>query len=135
VAAQRTPTTDPEAGSGLLSTIFGVGVVIAFFFFAAQLSLQLYAKSMATAIAQDFARDVALLGPPATRDQAKVEDLHHDAESRLSGIDGHLDIVTADCSPETVCVHLTATPPNLVANAPGVTIDRVLRVRIEQVVQ
>jgi Flp pilus assembly protein TadG len=126
--------TDGERGSGLISTTFGLGVFLIMVFFAVQVSLSLYATSVATAVAQDLARDIALLGrrPDATR----VDRATRQAAARLAGMQGELTIVRDPgrgcAADEVVCVQVHARAPRFLNDPVGLeNVDRLVRVRIE----
>ncbi len=56
--AQRGPVVD-EHGSGLLSSVIGVGIVMALISLSANVALGLWTRSTVDAVAYDAARDVA----------------------------------------------------------------------------
>jgi hypothetical protein len=59
---------DDETGTGLLGTVVGGLVFLAFLFFAVQVVLGLYATSVVTAVAYDAAKTVAGADAGATED-------------------------------------------------------------------
>jgi hypothetical protein len=124
--------TDRQRGAGLFSTTFGLAVTIGFLLFGANISVALYSRSVATAVAQDLARDIALLGPNAN--QGKIDSARQQAEGDLSGLHGTLQasIGGLGCQADEVCVHVVADSPSLSLGTGLNHIDRVVRARIER---
>src|SRR4051794_37853132 len=130
----------PEAGTGLVSSIAGVVVFLAFLFFAVQLLYNLYATSVVTATAYDAARDVASRDVDHT-DPASVRAAEHRAERELRGRLGrYAERVRMDWSASdgsTVRLHVVAVNPDLLFHSAGLLgfdeINRTVTVRVEDV--
>ncbi|MBV9951964.1 MAG: hypothetical protein JO291_08435 [Acidimicrobiia bacterium] len=133
-------TRSPEAGTGLVSTVAGVAVFLAFLFFAVQLLYNLYATSVVTATAYDAARSVAS-GEVDHTDPASVRAAQHRAELQLRDRLGRysdrvvIDWRASDAS--TIRLHVTAENPDLLFHSAGLLgfdeIDRTVTVRVEEV--
>jgi Flp pilus assembly protein TadG len=128
-----------DAGTGLVSTVAGVAVFLAFLFFAVQLLYNLYATSVVTATAYDAARDVAS-GEVDHTDQAAVRAAEHRAETELRARLGRYSArVTVDwraSDASTIRLHVTAQNPDLLFHSAGLLgfdeIDRTVTVRVEE---
>jgi len=128
-----------ERGSGLIGTIAGVLVFLAFLLFAVQLLMNLYATSAATSAAFDGARMVA--GHRVDHaDPAAMARARTDAEARMRDELGRFgDRATFDWSGsdgESVAVRIRAAAPHFLLPGLGAPlgfdqIDRTVRVRLE----
>lgn len=125
-----------ERGSGLIGTVAGVTVFLAFLFFAVQLLVNLYSASVVTSAAYDAARQVAVLGehPPSAASLGEAE-----ARARgLIGARGDDAVLTWDLSdPAVVGLRVEVDNPRFLlgglAGALGFdTVDRTVHVRLEQ---
>ena len=119
-----------DAGAGLVGTIAGVTVFLAFLLFAVQLLFNLYATSAVTAAAYDAARLVAGGDAP---DVARAEDHARQVLGRYA------DRVSFDWSVDgdVVALRVTAENPTFLLPALGGSlgfdeIDRTVRVRAER---
>src|SRR3954451_23477937 len=128
----------PEAGTGLVSSVAGVVVFLAFLFFAVQLLYNLYATSVVTATAYDAARDVASREVDH-HDAASVARAEVTAERELrSRLGRYADAVEVDWRGSdvgTVRLHVIAQNPDLLFHSAGLlgfdVIDRTITVRTE----
>ena len=125
------------AGTGLLSTSFGVLFFVVFLFFAVQLLFNVYATSVVTAAAYDAARVVA--GAAARGDPVEAEQQAKARFRQLLGRYGTDRVETLDFSESTddvVVLHVRSRNPNLllgrVGRAAFGVIDRRVRVRVER---
>jgi hypothetical protein len=120
-----------EAGAGLIGTIAGVTVFLAFLLFAVQLLFNLYAASAVTTAAYDAARVVA--GSEGGGSTAT-------AETRARQVLGrYADRVTFEWAVDAddVALRVRATNPSFLLPALGGLlgfdeIDRTVRVRVER---
>jgi hypothetical protein len=71
-----------ERGTGLLSTLFGVGAVIVMLGFSANVSIGLWTRSTVEAVAQDAARDLAA-SPDDSLDSQRVQEVLGRARASL----------------------------------------------------
>ncbi len=126
------PDADHEAGTGLVSTIGGVTMFLAFLLLATQVLLGLHTTSAVTGVAYDGARDVARAEPsafgPATAD----------AEVSMRALLGRLDVSFdwSGSTPDSVVLHVHASTPRVIPlswDGPvgGDEVDRTIRVRRE----
>jgi len=130
-----------ERGAGLVSTIAGVAVFLAFLLFAVQLLMNLYATSAVTDAAWDGARHAA--GARVDhRDPAAVTAAEAMAEARMRAELGRFaERVTFDWSgtdAEVIAIRVRGTTPRF--GLPGLAgplgfdaIDRSVQVRVEAV--
>ncbi len=103
------PMAAGEHGTGLVSTIGGVTVFLAFLLLATQVLLGLHTTSAVTGVAYDGARDVAA-SDPSGFPAATAE-----AEASMRSLLGHLD-VDFDWSASTadaVVLHVRAATPRV----------------------
>ena len=119
-----------ERGAGLIGTIAGVTVFLAFLLFAVQLLFNLYATSAVTAAAYDAARLVAGGEQP---DVARAEDHARQVLGRYA------DRISFDWTvdDDVVALRVTAENPTFLLPALGGSlgfdeIDRTVRVRVER---
>jgi hypothetical protein len=130
----------PEAGTGLVSTVAGVAVFLAFLFFAVQLLFNLYATSVVTTTAYDAARDVAS-GEIDHTDQAAVHTAEERAEAelrdRLGRYSSRVTVDWRSSDESTIRLHVTAKNPDLLFHTARLLgfdqIDRTVTVRVEGV--
>ncbi|MGH2685610.1 MAG: hypothetical protein ACRDJP_09110 [Actinomycetota bacterium] len=119
-----------ERGAGLIGTIAGVAVFLAFLLFAVQLLFNLYATSAVTAAAYDAARVVAgSAGGDVTRAEDRARQVLGRYAERVS-FQWSLDA-------DTVSLRVTAENPTFLLPALGGAvgfdeIDRTVRVRVER---
>jgi hypothetical protein len=118
-----------ETGSGTVSALLGMTIVLVLLFFAAHLLLGLYATSMVTAVAWDAAR-------MAAGEQGSIEEAEIHARSLLGGRGGDVSF-TWDSDGEFVSLTVRAANPRLlwsgVMRAAGVEeTERTVTVRREQ---
>ena len=117
-----------ERGAGLVATVSGACVFLAFVLFASQLCLHLRASSTVGAVSADAAASVAhgAASPEAAEARAR----------ELMGRTG--PTATFDWSASTdevVVLHVSAPSPGVVRAIPGLEeVDRTVRVRRERVV-
>jgi hypothetical protein len=129
-----------DAGTGLISSVAGIVVFLAFLFFAVQLLYNLYATSVVTATAYDSARDVAARNVDHD-DPAAVRSAQRQAErelhQRLGRYADRVDVDWSASDATTVRLHVSARNPDLLFHSAGLLgfdrIDRTVTVRIEQV--
>jgi hypothetical protein len=127
-----------DRGAGLIGTLAGVSVFLAFLLFAVQLLINLYAATSLTNAAWDGARQVA--GARIDHeDPSAVAEAEAEAEVRMRAELGRFaDRVGFDWSGtdgESVTVHVTGTTPRFGLPGAGAVgfdrIDRTVRVRVE----
>jgi hypothetical protein len=130
----------PDRGTGLVSSIAGVTVFLAFLFFAVQLLFNLYATSVVTSTAYDGARSVAA-SPVDHDDPVAVDQARQRAEAHMRDVLGeygdrvHFDWTASDAT--TVALRIQVQNPRLTfGDLDGRLgyheIDRTIRVRIEE---
>jgi hypothetical protein len=128
-----------ERGTGLVGTVAGVAVVLVLLLFAAQVLLDLYARSAVTAVAYDAARHVAAArvdhdaGAALAAAEAEAEQR---ARSEL-GRYGQRITFTWSVNGEAVRLRVQAATPHVGVRAvPSVLhldhIDRSVTVRVEE---
>jgi hypothetical protein len=121
-----------EAGSGAVSSIVGVTVVLVLLLFAVQLTLNLYASSAVTAAAFDAARHVAGAdgGPSST---AEAEERARSLLDRFETGGGTLEFRWDTSHDDVVVLEVIAERPSLLANVrfPFQRVDRTVTVRWE----
>jgi hypothetical protein len=137
-------TTDKRAarehGTGLVSSIAGVTVFLAFLFFAVQLLCNLYATSVVTSTAYDGARSVAA-SPVDHHDPVALDQARRRAEDHMRDVLGeyggrvHFDWTASDAT--TVALRVQVRNPRLTfGDLDGRLgydeIDRTIRVRVEE---
>lgn len=130
-----------DAGSGLIGTTAGFVVFLSFCLFAVHVLLRLHAATVVTSVALDGARSVATSGvdrgdaPELARARATSE-----AEVRsllgAAGADATLDWSASD--DDEVVLRIVVPVPDvlpggLAASLPFDTVDRTVRVRVEEV--
>ena len=125
-----------DRGAGLVGTVAGVTVFLAFLLFAVQLLANLYSTSVVTSAAHEAARMVATdprpLGDPAQLARAEAH------ARQLLGRYGDRAALEWDLSdPEVVGLRVVVDNPRfLFAALDGAlgfdTVDRTVRVRVEQ---
>ncbi len=125
-----------ERGAGLIGTIFGVTVFLAFLTVAVQILMNLYSASVVTAAAYDAARQVASEGQrPPLDDEAKARAEAH-ARSLLGRLADDTEFVWVETDPAVVRLQVVARTPRfllpVVDGALGLdVIDRTVTVRRE----
>jgi hypothetical protein len=123
-----------ERGAGLIGTIAGVVVFLAFLTFAVQLLVNLYTASVVTSATYDAAR-LAATDDRRPRDLAAAEALARD----LLGDIGDDARFTWDLSdPDVIALRVEVRSPRFLMPAIDTalgfdTIDRTVRVRVEEV--
>ncbi len=125
-----------DRGGGLVGTVAGISVFLAFLLFAVQLLVNLYSASVLTSAAYDAARQVAVAGafPPAPSALGAAEERARE----LIGARGGDAVLTWDLSdPDVVALRVQMDNPRfLLGGLDGAlgfdTIDRTVRVRLEQ---
>jgi hypothetical protein len=129
------PTT--ERGAGLLATVAGVVVFIAFLLFAVQLLFGLYATSTVNAVANDAAtRAAAADAPPLAVIEGQArESLGQVGDTASFG--WSVDDADRDGEPDTVVLQVVARPPRFIPPSIGGAIGvdevrRTVRVRLEE---
>lgn len=128
------PRRRPERGSGLLSTLFGVGAVIVMLGLSANVSIGLWTRSTVEAVAQDAARDLAA-SPDGTLDAQRVQQVFTRARSSLgpTGRRTELTLVRID---DRVVVRVrhpgVSLLPRMITGGPAIgSIDETITVRRE----
>jgi hypothetical protein len=122
-----------EEGTGLVGSVAGLVVFLAFVLFAVQLLVNLYATSAVTSATYDAARTVAASGDPsATAVQAAAEVRARDALGEY----GQAISFSWAVDSTTVRLHVHATNPRFVLPVVGgafpfATVDRTVVVRVE----
>lgn len=124
-----------ERGAGLIPTIGGVMVFLAFLTFAVQLTLNLYGTSAVTAAAHDAARIVAGAGAGAGVDDAAVA-MAEDRARQVLGEVGATARFEWSITPDVVRLRVSADNPRVVLPALGGRlgfdrVDRTVEVRRE----
>lgn len=129
--------TEPDRGTGAVSTAAGVLVLLLFLVGAVQLLFSLYASSTVTAVANDAAQRAAgHQAPPLAHIEA-------DARTSLGRIGETatfawtVDDSDGDGADDTVVLRVVAVPPRFVPRSIGeglglAEIDRTVRVRREE---
>jgi hypothetical protein len=119
---------DHERGSGLVSTLTGVAMFLAFVLFASQLCLHLYASSTVGAVTADAATLVAHGSAGPAGAEARAREL-----LGASGTRARFD--WSGSTSEFVVLRVTTPSPRILAAMPGLDeVDRTVRVRREVVV-
>ncbi|CAN5903813.1 hypothetical protein BH23ACT2_BH23ACT2_28260 [soil metagenome] len=135
----RSSPPSTELGTGVIASVAGVGVFLAFLLLAVQLSVNLYATSAVSAAGHDAARTVASRRVDH-RDPASVTAARATAEQQLRQTIGTLAEgaeVSWTGDGEMVRLRLVVEapgilPPGLAAGTSLRHIDRTFSVRIEQ---
>ena len=99
----------PERGSGLLSTVFGVGVVMVMLGVCANVAIGLWTRSVVDSVAYDAARDVATAPPGADPSATRASAIDR-AEAAL-GEFGRRVRFEFESAPEADHVVLRVTAP------------------------
>jgi hypothetical protein len=120
----------PERGAGLLSTVAGVTVVLAFLTVAVQILLDLYTTSVVTAAAYDGVRSVATGESEPEAAEARTREL-------LGGLGDAATFEWTVDDPDVVVLHVVVpTQHFLLPVVSGVLglddVDRTIAVRVEQ---
>jgi hypothetical protein len=128
-----------ERGTGLVGTVAGVAVVLVLLLFAAQVLLDLYARSAVTAAAYDAARHVAAarVDHGAGAALAAAEAQAEQRARRELGRYGQRITFTWSVDAETVRLRVRAATPHVGVRAvPSVLhldhVDRSVTVRVEK---
>jgi hypothetical protein len=124
------PVPPDERGAGLIGTIAGVTVVLAFLTVAVQILFNLYTASVVTAVAYDAARQAATSG--GDRDAAEAR-----ARSLLGPVGDDTEFLWDESDPEVVRLRVVAPSPRfllpVVDGALGLdVVDRTVTVRVEE---
>jgi hypothetical protein len=126
----------PERGAGLIGTIAGVSVFLAFLLFAVQLLVNLYSATVVTSAAYDAARTLATTEgqPPSVADVANAESF---GRSLLGGRGDEADFQWDLSDPAVVSLRIRVDSPRFLFSAiDGAlgfdSIDRTVNVRVEQ---
>ena len=124
---------DRQAGAGLVPTLAGVTVFLAFLFLAVQVLFNLYARSAVGAAAYDAARLVAEAGDTGPATQRRAEDHARQVLGRYGDRVRFVWMVDTD----QVRLRVTARNPSFVFPALGGAvgfdeIDRTVAVRTER---
>jgi len=102
-----------DAGAGLISSVAGVLVFLAFLLFAAQILVHLFATSFVNAAAFDAAR----LASGSAGVSASAAESH--GRGVLGSFASRVSVFDVDIAPEQVRVHVRATSPALLPAAFG----------------
>ncbi len=131
-------SVDPQAGSGLFGTWFGVLFFLGFLLFATQLAVSLYARSVLTSAALDAGRIVATAGGSDGRlDPGELAAGRRAAEDRvqdLLGDDATFALSALDPAAGTATVTVATTRPRLLLGGGtlgSAVIERSVTVRLE----
>lgn len=123
-----------ERGSGLLSTLFGVGAVIVMLGLSANVSIGLWTRSTVEAVAQDAARDLAAT-PEGALDAGRVSQVLARARSSLGPTGRRTELTLVRLDDRVVLrvrhpgVHLL---PRMISNLPTIgALDQTIAVRRE----
>jgi hypothetical protein len=123
-----------DNGAGLFSTAMGLLVCFFFLFFALQLSVTMYTRTLAASAAQEGARRIAQRG-------GESPDANRDADQEVNQMIGRAVLQQAAAVPsgstDYVAYRVVARPPTFVASVGGVgpwlgDVERIARVRIEK---
>ena len=122
---------DAEDGAGLISTLFGVGMVLAFLLLASHVLVHLYARAAVSAAAYDAAR-LASGAQPLSPAAASAHGL-----AVLGGFADRVHTFDVAVGTDEVRVHVTADSPALLPAMFGRVlgideIDRTVTVRAER---
>lgn len=125
----------PERGSGLLSSLIGIGCVAAVLGLAVNLTLGLWTRSTVDAVAYDVARDVAST-PDGVDRSAAAERATDRARAALGSYGERVQLRVETATDEVVVVHVRAPgvellPAMLGGGATVGTLDRRIVVRSE----
>ena len=116
-----------ERGAGLVATVTGVGMFLAFVLFAVQLCLHLRTSSTVGAVTADAAALVAHGSAEPAVAEARAREL-----LGRTGAEATFDWTGSTA--EIVVLHVTAPGPGVLSALPGLDeVDRTVRVRREQV--
>ncbi len=128
------PSGEPERGSGLFGTWFGMVVILVVFLFAVQVLFDLQARSVVTAVAYDAARRVAAAsGQSSAPAQVRAE---ADARRALGRYGNHVRFEWRS-HPDAIRLHVVVDNPRLGLASFGSPlgldhIDRTVVVRVER---
>lgn len=117
-ARHRRPCGAGERGSGLLSTLFGVAVMLAMLMLATNVTLGLWQRTTVDAVAYDVARRVAT-APQGTDRRLREADAIREGRSRLGGLGDEVDMhfVHDPVRPDIVVLAVSAPGVDLVPAA------------------
>jgi len=127
---------DPcERGAGVLSTVFGVAIMLALLAVATHVAVGLWARTATESIAYDAAREVATA---PTDDQGVRAKAIERAMARLGGHSERVSLEFDDAGPDIVVLHVTSEPTGLMprlAGSAGIVgeLRRTIRIRREKV--
>lgn len=125
-----------DAGTGLVLTVAGVTVFLAFLLFATQLLVGLYATSVLTSVTHQAAHQVAT-NPSGPFDAAVRARAEAEARQALGRFADRVEFSWAGTDVDYVRLHVHAENPRLLVLAVGEplgfeTVDRVVEVRVER---
>lgn len=123
MAARRLPQPE-EAGTGIISAVFGVAIFLVFVLFASQILLNLYTRSVVTSAATRGAEVVA-----AANGGPSAEPLADATVERLLGQDASRATLTWQVTSTEVALTVRLTTPTLlpVAFSGPLGLDRITR--------
>lgn len=123
MAARRLPQPE-EAGTGIISAVFGVAIFLVFVLFASQVLLNLYTRSVVTSAATRGAEVVA-----AANGGPSAEPLADATVERLLGQDASRATLTWQVTSTEVALTVRLTTPTLlpVAFSGPLGLDRITR--------
>jgi hypothetical protein len=124
-----------DRGTGLVSTLAGVTVFLAFCLFAVQLLVGLYATSVVTSVAYDAARSIATSGTPASDD--RLAEAEAGAREQLGRYGDQASFEWDVSDPDVVRLRVRAVNPRFlwpqIDRLTGAdAIDRTVTVRVER---
>lgn len=128
--------THGDEGSGLVGTVAGVTVFLAFLLFAVQLLTNLYATSVVTSAAYDGARQVAEAGSGAEGAAGRSAAEDH-VRSLLGGYGERVRFDWSGTDDDVVRLRVTAENPTFLLRSlggrlPFTDMDRTVVVRVER---
>lgn len=123
-----------ERGAGVLSTVFGVAIMLALLAVTTHVALGLWARTATESIAYDAAREVATA---SAGDRSVRADAIARAKARLGGRAGGVTLRFENGDPDFVVLHVTSEPTGLMPRLAGSTaivgeLDKTIRIRREK---
>jgi Flp pilus assembly protein TadG len=109
------PRRRDQRGAGVLSTVLGAGVFLAFLLFAVQVLAGLYFRSVVTAATYDAAKAVA--GADAVPEGVARADAERNARAQLGDYGRRVAFDWADSTEDLVVVRATAPRPTFIPEA------------------